>query len=392
MAFINYPVLVVMAAAVAAPLLAQTRAGARVPVVVLEVLLGVLLGPHALGLVQLDPFLTTMVGFGMAAVLFMAGMEIDFDRIRGRPLSLALLGWTLSVAVAFLAVALLHVIPGVRAPTMVTLAVTTTGLGVVLPILADGGRLQTPFGRMALAAGTVGEVAPTVAAAVVLSTRYTSVQEFAFLIVFIGLVAMAATAGLRARPPRLVALLDRTMHGSSQLPLRLTLLLLVVFFVVSEEFGLEGILGAFAAGMVVKLATSGEPGKVIRVKIDAVCFGWLTPFFFVGTGLQFDLASLTRSATTLILAPTFLALFLLARGLPVFLYRKEMARREMAPFALSSSVASLGLVAVIVQIGLRAGSMDADVGGALIAAALLSMLVFPTLASVLLARVGPARG
>src|SRR5262245_46483649 len=149
-------------------------------------------------------------------------------------------------------------------------------------------------------------------------------------------------------------------------------------------------LGAFAAGMVVGLATRGEEGEPFRVKIDAVCFGWLTPFFFVGTGSQFDLGALTRDVTTMLLIPTFLLLSLVVRGAPIVLYRNDIPKPERLPFALSAAVASLGLVVVITQIGLRAKSMNPDIAQALIGAALLSLLLYPTLAGVLLSRTPPA--
>ncbi len=374
----NHPMLVVLVAAVAAPLLAEMPVGRRVPIVVLEVLLGILVGPHVLGLIHGDAFLSVMKVVGTAAVLFMAGMEIDFGQIRGRPLSLALGGWVASAGLAFLTVALLHVIPGVHAPMMVTIALTTTGLGTLLPILRDGGQLETPLGRLLLAAGMVGEVGPIVAVSLALSDRYSSWQEFGFLLAFLALVVLAAAVGLGARPPKLLALLNRTMHASTQLPVRLA--------VVSVELGFEGILGAFAAGMVVGLATRGEEGKAFRVKLDAVCFGWFTPFFFVGTGIAFDLGALTRDVTTVLLIPTLLVLFLVVRGAPVLLYRNDIPKPEQLPLGLFASVASLGLVVVITEIGLRAKDMNRDVAQALVGAALLSLLVYPTLARVLLSK------
>jgi len=382
-----HPVLVILAVAVAAPLLAELPVGRRVPIVVLEVLLGIVVGPHVMGLIQADSFVSIMSTIGMAALLFMAGMEIDFGVIRGRPLSLALLGWVISAAIALLAVIGLHVVPGVAAPMMTTIALTTTGLGTLLPILRDGARLDTPFGRMVLAAGTLGEVGPIVAVALALSTRYSAWQEFAYLLAFLGLVALAAAVGMGARPPRLLSILTRTMHASSQLPVRLALLTLAALFVLSDEMGLEGILGAFAAGMVVGLATRGKEGEQFRIKIDAVCFGWLTPFFFAGTGIAFDLGALTRDAATMLLIPAFLALFLLVRGVPALLYRNDIATSERLPFALLASVASLGLIVVITKIGSQAYHMNPDIAQALIAAALLSSLVFPTLAGALLPRV-----
>ena len=339
----NHPLLVAFIVAVMAPLLAEVPIGVRVPVAVLEVLLGAVVGPHVLGLIHPSPLLSSMQFTGTVALLFMARMEIDFEKIRGRPLSLALGGWAASAAVAFAAVGLLHVIPGVGAPMMVTIALTTTGLGTLLPVLKDGGQLETLFGRLVLAAGTIGEVSPIVAASLILSSRYSTWQEFRFLILFLALVAAVAAAGIGARPSKLIALLSRTMHSSTQLPVRLPLLLLAALVAVSEEFGFEGIFGAFAVGLIVGLATRGEAGEPFRVKIDAICFGWFMPFFFVGTGVQWDLGVLTRDVSSMLLMPTFLVLFLLARGLPVFLYRRHIPRPQLLPVALFNSVASLGL-------------------------------------------------
>jgi Kef-type K+ transport system membrane component KefB len=385
----NHPIFVLIAVAVAAPLLAEMRIGKRVPVVVLEVLLGILVGPHVLGWIRLDAFLSPMHTMGTAAVLFMAGTEIDFGQIRGRPLTLALRGWVASLGLAFVVVALLRIIPGVNAPMMVMLALSTTGLGTLLPILRDGGQLDTAFGRQLLAAGTVGEVGPIVAVSLALSDRYSTWQEFGFLLVFLALGALAAAVGMGARPPKVLALLTRTLSASTQLPVRLALLVLAAFIVVSVEFGFEGILGAFAAGMVVGLATRGKEGEAFRVRIDAVCFGWFTPFFFIGTGVAFDLGALTRDVTTMLLIPAFLVLLLAVRGTPALFYRNDIPRTEQLPFGLCSSTASLGLVVVITQIGLKAKSMNPDIAQALLGAALLSLLIYPTLTRVLLPKETP---
>ncbi len=383
----HHPIFVIFVVAVTAPLLAQTRLGSRVPVVVIEVLLGVLIGPHVLQLIENDAFLATMRSVGMVAVMFMAGMEIDFNRIKGKPLSLAASGWLSSVVLAVLVVAVLHVIPDVQAPMMVVIALTTTGLGTLLPILRDSGQLEAPFGRMLLAAGTLGEVGPIVAVSLALSSRYSTWQEFLFLLVFLGLVGLAAAVGVGARPPKVIALLSRTMHASTQLPVRLSLMILGGLVLIANEFGFEAVFGAFAAGMIVGLATRGPDGEAFRLKIDAVCFGWFAPFFYVGTGIAFDIGALTRDLPTMLLLPTFLVLFLLVRGLPVLLYRRELAKPELLPFALSMSVTSLGLVVVITHVGLQTNHMSPDIARALVGAALLSLLVYPTLSRILLSRV-----
>lgn len=378
----HYPLLLVLAVAVVAPLLSEIPVGVRVPVVVLEVALGIVIGPHVLEWVQPSLFLGTMVYAGTAVVLFMAGMEMDFARIRGRPLLLAIAGWPASVALAFLVVALLRVVPGVHAPLMVTIALSTTGLAGLLPILRDNAQLDTPFGRYLLAAGTIGEVGPIVASSLVLANRYTSMQEFGYLLALLALVGLAAAVGIGARPPRLLAMLSRMLQSSTQLQVRLALLLMGAFVVLSVRLGFEGILGAFAAGMVVGLATRDEGGRVFREKMDAVGFGWFTPFFFVGTGIEFDLGALTRDATTIVLLPAFVLLFLLVRGLPTLLYRRDLGAGEQRSFACLASVPSLGLVVVITQLGLLARSMNADIAQAMVGAALLSLLVYPLLAQL----------
>jgi Kef-type K+ transport system membrane component KefB len=378
-----HPVFWIMAAAVAAPLLAEVPLGLRVPVVVFEVLLGMLIGPHALGLVKFDGFVASMYAFGMAATLFMAGMELEFKHLRGTPLWLALRGWGASLLLAAGAVTVLYATPLAQAPLMLTLALCTTALGTLLPVLRDAGQLDSNFGRLFLAAGTVGEVGPIVAMSLLMSQQYSSWQEFGFLLLFLALVAASAAAGMGLRPAPIVNLLQRTLHASTQLPLRLVMLLLAGYFVLTEEFGFENILGAFAAGMVVGLATKGKEAKPLRHKIDAVFFGWFVPFFFVGTGVKFHLSAITHDLTTALLVPAFLAVLLAVRGLPVLLYRAQMARADRLPFALYSSVASLSLVVVITEIGVHTHSISSRAAAAVVGAALLSVLVFPTVAGLL---------
>lgn len=386
----GHPVFWLLVAAVAAPLLAEIPLGFRVPVVVLEVVLGILIGPHVLGLAHFNGFLVVMFAYGMSASLFMAGMELEWGRIRGRPIALATAGWIVSLALAVAIVGVLHRVEFLRLPMIVALLLATTSLGVLLPVFRDGGQLGTKFGSLFLAAGSIGEVGPIVAMSLLLSREYTTWQEIGLLVVFLLIVAATAAVGMGARPPRLLALLDRTMHSSTQLPLRIALLLMASMLVLAKEFGFESIFGAFVAGMIVGLATRGDEGKPLRDKIDAVLFGWFFPFFFVGIGINFDLPALTRSFVTMALVPAFLLLFLVVRGLPVLLlYRKDLTYAERLPFALSSAVASLSIIVVITEVSVGRGEMGTDVAAALVGAALLSVLLFPTIAGILLSRRTP---
>ena len=158
-----HPFLTVMAIALVASLLSEIRIGTlRVPVVVWEMVFGILIGPYALGVVRPGGFLQWFgQGPGLAALFFMAGMELDLQKVKGRPLSLAIRGWILSLGLGLAAAAVLHSVPGIQAPMMVGLVLTTTALGTFMPILRDTGNLDSRFGRFVLAAGAAASSLPS---------------------------------------------------------------------------------------------------------------------------------------------------------------------------------------------------------------------------------------
>lgn len=385
---IGHPVFWILAVAVLAPLLAEIPTPFKVPVVVLEVLLGIVIGPHVLDLVHFDGFVETMFDFGMAATLFVGGMELDFADIKGRPMFLAVGGWTISVLLSLAAVGLLHAIPHVRTPLVVAMAMCTTGLGVVAPGFRDSGLLGTAFGRFVLAAGTLGEVGPIVAMSLLLSQQYSIWQEGAFLLIFMLIIAAALLIGVGARPPKALEILGRHMNKSTQLPVRLSLFILAGLLVLAQKFGFENFTGAFAAGMILGTASRSERGSVLREKMETLSFGWFYPFFFVGAGIQFDLGALGHDLPTMLLVPAFAVLFLVIRGVPVLLYRGSVDTAQLLPFAFSSAVPSLTIMVVIAQTGVKAKSITPDVAAVMIGAAMLAILLFPTIAGFLLSRAG----
>jgi Kef-type K+ transport system membrane component KefB len=383
----SHPVLIVLAIAVAAPLLAEIPVGVRLPVVVLEMVLGIIIGPQVLGLATAEGLLGWLGGeLGLAALFFMAGMELDLERVRGHPLTLAIRGWVLSLVLGLVVAALLYVLPIVHSPMMVGLALSTTALGTLLPILRDAGLLETEFGRLVLAAGAAGEFGPVVMVSLVLTGQYSEWLKIGLMLTFVAIAFGGARIALGARPPRVIGLLTRTMESSSQLPVRLSLLLLASFVVLSEKLGFELIPGAFAAGMVVGLASRGEAGKPLRRKVEAVCFGFLVPFFFVTSGIKFDLTTLLHSAQAMLLLPALLILLFIVRGVPLFLYRHDLAKGQRLPFALYSATA-LPLLVAISAIGVQTGRMRSEIAAALVGAGMLSVLFFPTFAGVLLSRI-----
>ena len=326
---LNHPILLVLMIAVIAPLAGEAPIGLRIPAVVVEMLLGIVIGPHVLGWVQAaaltaDQPVMGLGQAGLAFLFFLVGMDIDLARFRGRPLSLAVISWCLSLLVAIAVVTLLYGASRVHAPVMVVIALTTTATGMLVPILRDAKELDSKFGIYLMGAAMIGEFGPIIVIALIFTRVHSYPAQVMLMLFFIAVAMTMAVAALRVRPMRVLRLFHRTLHASSQLPVRICMLVLSFLMVLAGAFGLDAILGAFAAGMVIGLAARGKDGDLLREKLDAIAFGYFVPFFFVTSGMQFDLGALYRSTESMLLTPLFLLLFLVVRGVPVFLYRKEL--------------------------------------------------------------------
>jgi len=282
----------------------------------------------------------------------------------------------------------LRMIRFVSVPIMVATALATTAIGTLLPILRDSGELKTRFGKLVLGAGAVGELGPVLVVSVVLTREHTTWVQTLLLLAFAGVALAAAMAASKVRLRPIVRLLERTLHASSQLPVRICILLMIGLVLLANEFGLDLILGAFAAGMVVRLASEGEKGEVLREKLEAIGYGFLVPLFFVTSGIKFNLASLLESTNAMARVPLYVGLFLLVRGAPSLLfYRKDLEKGEHLPFILYISTA-LPLVVAITDIGVATGRMRSENAAALVGAGMVSVLVFPLIALVLRRRSG----
>jgi len=378
-------VVVVLAVAALAPLLADLPRRVRVPVVVTEIAAGIIVGPQVLDLAQPDAMLETLAQFGLAFLFFMAGMEIDPANLRGRPAELAARGWVASLALGMAAAFVLWSVNGIGAPVLVGLALTTSALGALVPILRDAELADHRVGRLVLAGGAAGEFGPIVALSIVLAVASGEPWRTVLLVVFAVVAIAAGVVATRARPPRVVRLIEATMHSSGQLALRLALLLLGVLVVLAGSLGLDIVLGAFAAGFIVGLVARGEDAHDFHVKLDAVGYGFLIPIFFINTGIGFNLDAL-GDLGTLVLVPLFAVLFLVARGLPAWLLtRAELVERERTALAFMTA-AALPLVVAITEVATETGRLSEDDAAALVGAAMLSLLVFPLVGTALLKR------
>ena len=376
------PLLITAFIAVLAPLLAELPVPLRMPIVVLEIAFGILVGPHVLKLARPTGMLAVLGYLGLVFLFFLAGMEIDLRRIQGKPLSLAVKGWFFSLALSFLISWGLYKANFILTPHLVAVALTTTALSTLFPILRDTGELETRFGKYLLAAGAIGEFGPIVAISLLFTREDSQAVQIALMCLFVAVAVVAGYLALLPASPRLIAFFNRTMESASQLPVRLAILLLAVLIVLAEKFGLDMVLGAYSAGMVVGLGTNSERGYTLRHKLDAIGFGFLIPMFFVTSGMRFGLNALLQGPQTFMRVPLFLLLFLVIRGAPVLLYRRHLPLKDLAPFALYSAT-ELPLIVAITELGVQTGRMQPDNAAALVGASMISVLVFPLGASIL---------
>lgn len=377
-----YPseLLLIVFVAMLAPLLAELPAGFRLPVVALEIFLGILIGPHVFQLASPDGMIAILGELGLTFLLFMVGLEINPDKIRGKPLSLAVSGWFLSFVLAVVCMFFFSAIGLIQTPPLLAaVALSTTALSVLAPILRDRGELNSNFGRYMVAAAAAGEFCPLLVISLMVIPTHSTFVHTLFIVTFIIVALVAAHIALNTRSLRVIERLTHTMQSSAQLPVRICLVLQVLFVVLAAKFGPNIVMGAFAAGMVVGLASKGEEGELLRHKLDAIGYGFLIPIFFIVTGMKFEVSALWSAPLAPLQVTLLLALLVLVRGAPVILYKKELAPEEQVPFALYSAT-GLPLIVIISEIGVSSGLMPPDRAAILVSAGMISVLLLPILA------------
>ncbi len=370
--------LAIIAAAAVAGTFAALASGRGIvlPVVVIELLLGVLLGPELLGL-HPDQFVSFFSDLGLGMLFFFAGYEIDVHRIMGRPLRLALLGWALSLALAYTIGGALAAAGIVLSLLYTGSALATTAIGTLIPILSDSGELRTRFGTYLLAAGAVGELGPILLLTLILSTE-SAAHNAVILVSFIVLAVLVAVLAVRFSE-RTLPVFERTLENSSQLAVRWIVVLVFALALLASELGLDLLLGGFAAGLITRQVLKTREIPAFDSKLNAVAFGVFVPFFFVVSGMKLDVSALFASVSGVLKLLLFFLLFLVVRGTPaLLLYRGVLDARERAALAFMSST-QLPLVLAITTLAVETGHMRASTAAALVGAAVLSTLVFPIL-------------
>jgi Kef-type K+ transport system membrane component KefB len=378
--------LIVVAVAFVAPFVLGLFPRVRLPAVVLEIVAGIVIGPSLLGIVEVDEAIEVVALIGLAFVLFLAGLEIELEKLRGQVLRLTALGFALSFGIAVVVGLGLSAAGLVETPLLVAIILCATSLGVIVPVLKDSGEISTPFGQLIVSAASIADFG----AIILLTLFFSGEGGVGSTLLLLG--ALLALAGVvfftvrgAERSMRIRGELLRLQDTTAQIRIRAAIVLFVGFAAVAEKLGLEVILGTFIAGAIISLLDRDEvmTHPDFRRKLEAMGFGFFIPVFFVTSGVRFDLDALVAKASNLAMVPVFLVALLIVRGVPALLYRRVLdGRRTLVAGILQAT--SLPFIVAATAIGLELGLLDAAESAALIGAGLLSVLVFPLLGLTLL--------
>jgi Kef-type K+ transport system membrane component KefB len=378
--------LIVVAVSFAAPFLLGLAPSLRLPAVVLEICAGIAIGPSGLGWVEIDETIEVLATIGLVFLLFLAGLEIEFRQLRGRLLKLAAGGWALSFGIAIVVALALNAGGLAETPLLVAVILSATSLGVIIPVLKDAGEIDSAFGQLVVAAGSIADFAAIIALSLLFSgegsTGSTAVL-IGSLLVLAGVVFVVVRGAEHSM--RISDTLRRLQDTTAQIRVRGAVVLLIAFAAAAESLGLEVILGAFAAGAVLTLVDQDEfmTHPEFRLKLEAIGFGVFIPVFFVTSGLRFDLDALTGDPSNLAMVPVFLLALAVVRGLPAVLYRPLVGDRRAVAAGLLQAT-SLPFIVTATAIGADLGLIGGAESAELIAAGLLSVLLFPLTGSLLL--------
>jgi Kef-type K+ transport system membrane component KefB len=385
---LSYGSLVAVAAiALAAPLIVSLSPRVRMPAVVLEIVLGIIVGPSGLGWVQVDVPVQVLALIGLSFLLFLAGLELNLPALRGR-VGRLLGAYAVSAVLAVACGLLVELLDTDNQPLFIAVVLASSSLGLIVPVLRDAGETTSSYGQLVLAAASIGEFGAILALALFYSGSGSGFgSQLLLLGGFVVLVVAIALALTRVeRSPRFADTLVAQEETSAQLGVRIAVLVLAVFVALAGELGFEAVLGAFIAGALLRVSDPDErlTHERLRSKLEAIGYGFLVPAFFVTSGLQFDAGALFESASSMVLVPALVAAFLVARAVPAMLYRSLYDSRRTAAAGLLQAT-SLSLPVVAARIGVELHTIDAQTAAAIVAAGLVTLVLFPPIALVLLA-------
>lgn len=367
------------------PLVAQNIPGKPVPETVLLLVGGMLCGPHVAGAIATDSAVGLLSDLGLGFLFLLAGYEINPSTITGAEGRRGLATWAVTFAIACGAVILwpkfdLLGFDGLA----VVIALTTTAIGTLLPILAERGLMGTRVGEEVLAYGTWGELAPVIAMTLLLTTRAKWVTV-AVLAAFVALAVLAAVIPNHARRAGsfVFRFIERNADSNAQMVMRAIMVLLVGLTALSALFSLDIVLGAFAAGFILRFVVP-EGSQGMESKLSAVAFGFFVPLFFVVSGAKVDVTAIAQDPALLGL---FIGLLLVVRMVPVFValstgrQSRTMDVRERLSVAFYCTTA-LPLIVAVTAVAVDVGAMSQATASVLVAAGGITVLIMPLFAQL----------
>ena len=377
--------LVMTLVAAAAPFICALLARFRLPQIVVFIVGGVLIGPQVLGWAEPNA-VTLLANVGLGFLFLLAGYELDLELFREHVGRRAIVAWLVTAVIAIGVTGVLDAVGFIHAFVPVAIGLTTTAFGALLPILRDNDMLGGGFGRYILPAGAVGEFLPIVAIAIFLSAKGHFLGLATLLLMF-------AVAGLLAVLPRwttrpsFVKISRAGENATSQTTLRLTIALLFALLVVADRFGLDIVLGAFLAGIILHRWAPGDVHS-LESKLDAIGYGFFIPVFFITSGMNLDIHSIAEAPERLLV---FFLLLIAVRGLPaILLYRRDLVLVQRVQMMLLTATA-LPLLVALSAIGLSTGHMLPENAAALVGAGVLSVILLPGIAVALNKKVTPVK-
>jgi Kef-type K+ transport system membrane component KefB len=379
-AFLN--LLGVLLIALLAPLGAALLPALRVPAVVLEIVFGIVVGPHGLRWLEPDLAVQVVALLGLAMLLFLAGLEVDVRAWRGSLVGLILLGYACSLGIGYVAGWALGPLGWVSDPGLLAVTLSATSLGLVVAVLKDGGLLATPLARTTIAAASLADFAAVLLLSILFSTDGRSAaSKLELLALFAALVTLVVlAAALSGRNMRLSAAVVKLQDGTAAIRVRAAVLLMVAFVVLAQRVGLESILGAFLAGAAVAALDRGSTSHPhFRLKLESLGYGFLIPVFFISSGMRLDVLGLFAAPRDALRVPLFAVALLAARALPAVFFRRRLGWARTGALGLLLAT-SLPFIVTATQIGMLTGRIAEATGTALVCAGLVSVLVFPAVA------------
>jgi Kef-type K+ transport system membrane component KefB/Trk K+ transport system NAD-binding subunit len=397
------PLLLITLLAVLVPILTSQSRLIRLPIVVGEILAGIIIGESGFDLVHPSPTLSFLAEFGFTFLMFLSGLEVNLellfntapganDRPRWqRPIPLASIWFLLSV---FMAVAISFGLTSfglARSAILMGLILSTTSLGIVVPMLKERGLTTTTYGQVVLFSALLSDFVTLLLLSVTIAvfSQGLSLDLLLFMALLAAFISAAKISPWLTQMPFLTRVVEELSHATAQIRVRGAFALMVIWVVLAEAFGVEVILGAFLAGVIVSTSSPGH-GSPLREKLDAIGYGFFIPIFFISVGAAFDLSALLASPAALLLVPILIVAAYLVKILPALLFRTVFSWREtLAAGALLSS--RLSMIIAASAIALELGMITPAVNSAVILVAIVTCTFSPLLFARLLPSAEPVQ-